>query len=103
MTIKRVVRKKRPKRALGFLILLVCTVGICSFFYYQKCQLQKQYDELYAEKQQLERLIEAENQRTEEVEEYKSYVTTKKYIEEVAREALGLVYKNEVIFKTSDD
>ena len=33
------------------------------------------------------------------IEEYKEYTQTREYIEEVAREKLGLVYEGEVIFK----
>ncbi len=40
-----------------------------------------------------------EEQRAQDIEEYKEYTQTKEYIEEVAREKLGLVYEGEVIFK----
>ncbi len=99
MAIKRVVKKKRPARMLGIIILLICTVGISSFFYYRKRELQDEYDSLEAEKKRVEMLIQEEQKRSEEIEEYKAYVQTKSYIEEVARDVLGLVYKNEVVFK----
>lgn len=99
MAIKRVVKKKRPARMLGIIILLICTVGISSFFYYKKRELQDEYDSLEAEKKRVEMLIQEEQKRSEEIEEYKAYVQTKSYIEEVARDVLGLVYKNEVVFK----
>ena len=43
--------------------------------------------------------IAAEEARTEEIEEYEKYTQTKKYVEEVAKEKLGLVYEGEIIFK----
>lgn len=43
--------------------------------------------------------IEAEEARAEELEEYEKYTQTKKYVEEVAKEKLGLVYEGEIIFK----
>jgi len=43
--------------------------------------------------------IEAEKERTEEIEEYRKYTQTKKYIEEMAKEKLGLVYENEILIK----
>jgi len=43
--------------------------------------------------------IEKENERTEELRERSKYVKTKKYVEEVAREKLGLIYEDEIIFK----
>ena len=58
----------------------------------------------YREKEQiLTEQLEAEKQRTEEIEEFKKYTETKKYIEEVAREKLGLVYEDEIIIQTEDD
>ena len=43
--------------------------------------------------------LEEEEQRTQEIEELKKYVQTKKYVEEVAKERLGLVYEDEILFK----
>ena len=40
-----------------------------------------------------------EEQRAQDIEEYKEYTQTREYIEEGAREKLGLVYEGEVIFK----
>ena len=34
-----------------------------------------------------------------EIEEFEKYTHTKKYIEEVARDRLGLVYEGEILFK----
>ena len=48
---------------------------------------------------ELESQIEAEKEKAEEIEEYGKYVQTKKYAEEVAKEKLGLVYEDEIIFK----
>ena len=47
----------------------------------------------------LQRGIEAEQARTEDIAEYEKYTQTKKYVEEIAREKLGLVYEGEIIFK----
>lgn len=43
--------------------------------------------------------IEAEQARTKEIEEYEKYTQTKKYVEEIAKSKLGLVYEGEIIFK----
>lgn len=43
--------------------------------------------------------IEAEEARAEEIAEYEKYTQTKKYVEEIAKEKLGLVYEGEIIFK----
>lgn len=60
------------------------------------------YRRLHSNKERIEELqseIAKEEQRAEEIEEYKQYTKSREYIEEVAREKLGLVYEGEVIFK----
>ena len=47
-------------------------------------------------------LIAEEEKKAEEIEEYGKYVQTKKYAEEVAKDKLGLVYEDEIIFKAED-
>ena len=43
--------------------------------------------------------IDAETARVEEIEEYRKYTQTKAYVEEVAKDKLGLVYEGEILFK----
>ena len=43
-----------------------------------------------------------EEQRTKDLEERKIYVQTKQYIEEVAKEKLGLVMPDEILLKPSE-
>lgn len=47
----------------------------------------------------LEEEIEAEKERTEEIEALKKYMQTDAYAEEIAREKLGLVKENEIVFQ----
>ena len=57
----------------------------------------------YQEKEQLlMEQIEQEKVREKEIEEYEKYTQTKKYIEEVAKDKLGLVHDNEIIFREAD-
>ena len=58
----------------------------------------------YREKEKvLTEQIEAEKEREKEIEEFQKYTKTKKYIEELAREKLGLVYEDEIIIKTEEE
>ena len=47
----------------------------------------------------LETSIEDEKERTEEIDEQKDYMQTDEYIAEVARDKLGLVKGNEIVFE----
>ena len=91
----------RKKRQNGFSVALVIMVilmlmVVISFKRYELKQKQEEYTQ--KEEQLLEQIAE-EEERAEEIEEYRKYTQTQKYIEEVAKEKLGLVNENEIIFK----
>ena len=48
---------------------------------------------------ELQQEIQSEEQRAADIEEYSRYTETDAYIEEVAREKLGLIYEGETVFK----
>ena len=92
----------RKKRQNGFSVALVIMVilmlmVVVSFKRYELKQKQEEYT--LKEEQLLEQIAE-EEERAEEIEEYRKYTQTQKYIEEVAKEKLGLVNENEIIFKS---
>lgn len=78
------------------IIMIIAVVGINSISLRQK---QAKY---IAREQELQQQIDAENARTEELKELETYTKTKKYAEEVAKDKLGLVYDNEIVFKEED-
>ena len=76
---------------------LAIAVGIAGY-------RKKQRNEIYLEKiALLEQEIAKEEKKQEDLVEYNKYVQTDRYIEEVAREKLGLVMPDEVIFKPKED
>lgn len=81
----------------AFLVIAVAFIGI-TMVYLRKKQ-EEVLDKKNAEKARLQRLIAEEEKRTEAIADYRAYIQTKSYIEEIAREVLGLVYKDEIIFK----
>lgn len=52
-----------------------------------------------AQEAELQEQIKEEEERASEINELEDYVSTEEYVEEVAREKLGLVHENEIIFK----
>ena len=50
----------------------------------------------------LQEQIQAEEQRALEIEEYGKEIQTKKYVEQIAKEKLGLVYEGEIVFKENE-
>ena len=101
MSRRIVVRKKRQN---GFSVALVIMVIIMLMIVitYGRFDLQKKQNEYTLKEEQLLEQIDAEEKRAEEIEEYRKYTQTQKYVEEVAKEKLGLVNENEIIFKSED-
>ena len=73
------------------MMLLVVTV--------KSVELRERRSTYMAREEALLQEIEAEKARTTEIEEYGKYTQTKKFVEEVTKEKLGLVYEGEIIFK----
>lgn len=91
-------RKKKQNRLGMFLVatvililMLVVTVKSVELRGKQAINTQRQ--------EQLLEQIAQEEKRRDEIEEYKKYTQTKKYIEEVAKDKLGLVNEGEIVFK----
>ena len=55
--------------------------------------------EYQAQETELKEQIQAEKDRSKEIKELDKYVGTDKYVEDVAKEKLGLVHNNEIIYK----
>ena len=80
----------------GVIILMLVFVSVASM------GLKVQNTRKQARIEELNELIAEEEEKAEEIEEYGKYVQTKKYAEEVAKDKLGLVYEDEIIFKAED-
>lgn len=64
--------------------------------------VKEQLAECDIELQELETQIADEQERTREIDDLKEYMKTDEYAEEVAREKLGLVKKNEIVLKAQE-
>lgn len=80
--------------AIGFVVLILLGALLM-----QRRTLQNQLSVYAAEEVTLNERIEEEQQRTTEIEELREYMQTDEYAEEVAREKLGLVKDNEIVFE----
>ncbi len=95
---KVVFRKNKQNRLAMFLIMTVVLVMLVVVSV-KSMELRTQNAEYQARVEVLQQQIDAEKERTEKIEEYRKYTQTKKYVEEVAKEKLGLVNEGEVIYK----
>ncbi|MDF2870243.1 MAG: hypothetical protein K0R05_1818 [Anaerocolumna sp.] len=94
--------QRRKKRRTGLFLTAVMVLSICAIVTYKQQSLNLAEAKADEKIEQLNKQIEDEKQRAEDIEEKKAYVQTKKFIEEMAREKFNLVYKDEIIFKSEE-
>lgn len=95
-------RRKQLRKHLGSMAIAGVVLMMLVFVSVAGLKLRVQNANKQERIAELEAQIEAEEKKAEELEEYSKYVQTKKYAEEVAKEKLGLVYEDEIIFKEED-
>lgn len=93
-------RRKKNKTGVGIIIFVVLI--FFAIVSYSRMDLEKRYNEADIQINRLEAKIDKQEERQTEINNLKAYVQTKSYIEEIAREKLGLVYEDEVIFKRDE-
>ena len=75
------------------IVVLGITLSVASISLHKKNQNYK------LQEAELEKQLEKEESRAEEIDELEEYVGTDEYIEDVAKDKLGLVYPNEILFE----
>ena len=98
---KVVFRKKRQNR-LGMFLVLMVVLMLLVVVSLKSAELRQKQETYAARERVLQEQIDAERARTEEIEEYRKYTQTKKYVEEVAKDKLGLVNEGEIIYKPDE-
>lgn len=101
-TRRKVAYRKRNQNRFSMmlvgLVVLLITVAVAL----RSVELTQRLD-TYAEREaELLQQIDAEKQEAKEIEEFRKYTQTKRYVEEIAKEKLGLVYEGEILFKQED-
>jgi cell division protein DivIC len=84
-----------------FSIMLV-TLVLLGVFLLQTNDLREKIAAYDKQTASLQEQLEEEQKRTEEIEDTKAYMQTDEYAEEVARNRLGLVKENEVVFQEEE-
>ena len=94
---------KKKKRKNGLKIIAVAVLVLFAVITYSSVELQAEKRALEKQKAELEDKLQTEQERSEELEDKKAYMQTVRYIEEVARKVLGLVYPDETILRPEDE
>ena len=102
---KIVVRntKVKEKRKNGLKIIAVAVLVLFAVITYNSIQLKAERRALESQKRELTAELQEEQERSGELEEQRAYMQTVRYIEEVARNVLGLVYPEETILRPQEE
>lgn len=95
---KKMSRGNRRGMVVISLIVTILLIGLLA----QSHKLRIQNAKYESQKYELEQQIKDEELRAGEIENLKDYVDSTEYIEKVARDKLGLVYSDEILFKAED-
>lgn len=93
-------KKEKPTKTTVFTIIVIAFAVSVGLF--GKLTLDKKIEVCNQKVAILQQQIAEEDKRAEEIVEYGKYTKTKKFVEEVAKEKLGLVNENEIVFKTEN-
>ena len=100
--------KKSPKKKknakilnnyLGMALISVVVVILLGALTLQSKELKAKISSYDTRAAELRTTIEEEQDRTREIDEEKEYMQTDEYVAEVARDRLGLVKSNEIVFE----
>ena len=100
-TSKEKKRKKRTRNREVMIISLVVIALVVALAIHTKT-LQKKDDMLAAREAVLQEQMEEESERSEELEEKSIFVQTREFIEQIARERLGLVSPDDTVIRPDD-
>ncbi|MDO4297972.1 MAG: septum formation initiator family protein [Lachnospiraceae bacterium] len=96
--------KKRPSKSnrRGMMGIAVVVMTLLVVLLIQSQKLIEKNSAYETQKEELKQEIQDEEIRAEEIENLKEYVDSDEYIEKIARDKLGLVYDDEIIFKAEE-
>lgn len=96
---KRKSQKRVTNNYLGMAAIAVVALLLLADLTYESKNLEARIAVYDAKAAALQESIEDEQNRTEEIAEQKEYMQTDEYIAEIARDKLGLVKSNEIVFE----
>lgn len=96
-------RRKRQKRKSGLKIVAVAVLLLCAVVTYSRVTLEGERRALEKRYAMLQEQLLLEQERESLLSSRQNYMQTLRYIEEVAREKLGLVYKDEIIVRPKSE
>ncbi len=101
---KRVGKKKTNKNnrittRMGMIIVISCLILLAVVVVYKAKDLNAQKQSLQVQEAELQEQLQNAQDEYKQLEKRQEYMKTDKYVEDVARSQLGLVYPDDIVVK----
>lgn len=97
---QKTIRRRQSKICTA--VIVISLLLLAAIVLVKSISLYEQKTELLAQEEEITAQIEEAKEEYAELEEQEAYMKTKKYVEEVARNQLGLVYPDEIVIRPSE-
>ena len=97
MAVTRTGKKRNVRHRLSMFAIILVVIILLACLSVKTMKLRSRVSEYDERVTRLEEEIADEEARAEELDEREIYIQTKQYVEEIARDRLGLVYPGEIL------
>ena len=97
---RRVAFRKKRQNRLGMMLVSFVVLMLMGVILFKGRELKVKQAEYQQKEAALQTQIEEEHERTRKLTDYEKYTKTDKFVEEIAKEKLGLLYENEILFRS---
>ena len=98
MTGQMAARRRANRKWIFFILVVAMVLSATALFGYHR--LKEQNARNLEEQIYLQQLIKQEQERSRELQSYSEQINTAEFAEWYAKERMGLIHKNEVIFRS---
>ena len=95
--------RRNHKKGTGIGLIAFVVLLLFGIIAYKTIDLEKKVKQVELKIERLNSQVQEQEELAEEINNLKAYVQTKGYIEDIAREKLGLVYEDEIILESKED
>ena len=92
-------RKHRHRNTRSVFLITLIVICFSVALGTMKFSLKRQAASYVTQEKQLQKQIDSEKARAQELDELEEYMASDRYIEDVAREKLGMAYPNDLLLK----
>ena len=97
---RRVAFRKKRQNRLGMMLVTFVVLMLMAVILFKGRELTMKRAEYQQKEETLQAQIDEEHERTRKLTDYEKYTKTDKFVEEIAKEKLGLLYENEILFRS---